>query len=95
MNEIESFRSPIGPLIGRYLALKRGLGRRYAREGRILRSLDALLASAPPTASDLTPETFALWCQTLLHLTPTVRRKGRKERSSPLRPQSTFNELNV
>ena len=48
MNERESFRSAVGSLIDRYLALKRGLGRRYALEGNVLRSLDALLASALP-----------------------------------------------
>ncbi len=66
------FVSPIAPLVMRFLALKRALGRDYAREEAILRALDTFLAAAGP--ADLTAATFAAWGQTLLRLTPTVRR---------------------
>ena len=66
------FRSPVGPLVIRFLALKRALGRGYAQEEAILRALDAFLAAAGP--ADLTAATFAAWGQTLLRLRPGVRR---------------------
>jgi integrase/recombinase XerD len=66
------FDSPIGPVVMRFLALKRALGRGYAQEEAILRALDAFLAAAGP--ADLTVATFAAWGQTLLRLMPGVRR---------------------
>ncbi|MDA2931113.1 tyrosine-type recombinase/integrase [Acidobacteria bacterium AH-259-O06] len=73
MSATQSFISPLAPIITRFLALKESLGRGYASERRFLHSLDSFLGHHP-CASDLTPETFASWCTTLQHLTPTVRR---------------------
>lgn len=74
MNAAAPFRSPVGPVMTRFLALKRALGRGYAREEAILRALDAVLAAHVPSPADLTAATFAAWGQTLLRLTPGVRR---------------------
>ena len=63
--------SGLSAIIDRYLALKGALGRCYANERAVLRSLDAFLA---PDAADLTPGTFARWSLTQRHLTATVRR---------------------
>lgn len=68
------FVSPIAPIVTRFLGLKRALGRGYAREEAILRTLDTFLAAAGPGPADLTAATFAAWGQTLQRLTPTVRR---------------------
>lgn len=74
MNAAAPFRSPVGPVMTRFLALKRALGRGSAREEAILRALDAVLAAHVPSPADLTAATFAAWGQTLLRLTPGVRR---------------------
>jgi integrase len=66
--------SAIAPVITRYLTLKTALGRCYALERRILETLDAFLHATAGSTSDLTPETFTAWAQTLHHLMPTVRR---------------------
>jgi len=66
-----TFASPIGSAINRYLQLKRALGRRYAGEEQVLKSLDSFLTAE---ASDLTGDTFDRWCYTQEHLTSGVRR---------------------
>lgn len=66
-----SFASALGPTICRFLDLKEALGRRYATERAVLENLDKFLGAS---ATDLTPDTFARWGHTLLHLTSTVRR---------------------
>lgn len=65
--------SKLGPIITRFVRLKQALGRRYVAEGGVLAHLDRFLA-AQGRAVDLTAETFALWCATITHLTPGVRR---------------------
>lgn len=71
MSPAPPFTSPLGPVFTQFLALKRALGRGYAREEAVLRALDTFLAQPP---ADLTAATFAAWGQTLQRLTPTVRR---------------------
>lgn len=66
--------SALGPVILRYLSLKKALGRRYDTETGILLSLDAFLLAHEAGSSDLGPGTFADWCRTLARLTPGVRR---------------------
>jgi integrase/recombinase XerD len=74
MNTANTFTSEVGPFVGRYLALKEALGRRYQIERAVLTHLDAFLSGRPPGRARLTAETFALWSATFEHLTPTVRR---------------------
>lgn len=74
MSTHQTFASPLGPVIARYLALKQALGRKYAIERAVFGHLDCFLAAQPPDRSYLTAESFSLWCTTLAHLTPTVRR---------------------
>lgn len=71
---MKDLRSPIGPTVLRFLALKRALGRGYALEEAILRALDAFLAAQVPGPADLTAATFAAWGQTLGRLRSGVRR---------------------
>ena len=66
-----SCSSVLAPVIMGYLGLKQALGRHYRTESDILQHLDAFLVDR---GSDLTPETFALWCRTREHLTTGVRR---------------------
>ena len=72
MKTAERTWSVLWPSITRYLTLKRALGRQYANEERVLQSIDEVLQRSAP--ADLTAATFALWSQSLQHLTPTVRR---------------------
>jgi len=58
-----------------YIQLKRSLGRAYQVEARTLYSFDALLREHYPKTRELTPQVFSHWCLSLLHLTPTVRRR--------------------
>jgi len=73
MNARIRFKSTLASVIADYLALKTALGRRYDSERWILQSLDVFLVEQA-TDADLTAETFACWCRTLQHLSPTVRR---------------------
>ena len=75
MSTHRPFTSHLAPVFARYLALKQALGRKYAVERDVLAHLDRFLAVQPPARSDLTAESFALWCVTLTHLTAGVRRK--------------------
>jgi integrase/recombinase XerD len=74
MNPTCSFESAIGPIIASYLALKKSLGRRFAAETAVLADLDRFLAARGSTPGVLSSGSFATWCLTLGHLTPTVRR---------------------
>ncbi len=74
MSARRSFRSVLGPTIQRYLDLKEALGRGYAVERRVLEHLDAFLFGRGAGRSDLTPDNFARWCRTYLHLVSGVRR---------------------
>lgn len=74
MSMRQRFASRLEPIVARYLALKAALGRNYATERDVLAHLERFLAAQLPDRPDLTAESFALWCATLAHLTPTVRR---------------------
>jgi integrase len=74
MSTKQRFRSVLGPTIQQYLELKKGLGRVYANEGRILEHLDSFLFGRGTGRTDLNSDSFAGWCNTYLHLTPGVRR---------------------
>ena len=63
--------SLLAPTIGRYLTLKRALGRQYGMEERVLAHLDRFLVGQH---ADLTGETFADWCLALQHLASGCRR---------------------
>jgi integrase len=71
MRTAGAFTSTLGATIGRYLALKQALGRRYGVERGVLTHLDRFLSA---TAADLTAETFTQWCRTREHMTSGVRR---------------------
>jgi integrase len=71
MSKERAFLSALGPTITRYLALKRALGRRYAVERDVLKSLDTFLKIE---GADLTADSFTRWCRTQQHLTRGVRR---------------------
>ncbi|MFQ6067702.1 MAG: tyrosine-type recombinase/integrase [bacterium] len=70
-----SLRSFLREDIRDYIQLKRSLGRAYRGEARTLYSFDALLREHYPKIRELTPEIFNHWCSSLLHLSPTVRRR--------------------
>ncbi|MCI0416671.1 tyrosine-type recombinase/integrase [bacterium] len=72
MKRNENFQSNLAPIIVRYLALKRALGRDYDHESYVLRYLDSFLTRE--SQRKLTSEVFALWCKSLNHLMPGVRR---------------------
>ncbi len=66
--------SPLASAIAAYLSLKRALGRKFVVEGHVLAHLDRFLVEHAPTSTTFTPESFASWCLTLTHLSPTTRR---------------------
>ncbi|MEA3291018.1 MAG: tyrosine-type recombinase/integrase [Pseudomonadota bacterium] len=70
----ETFDSPIGPTIHRYLTLKRALGRGYQLESTVFRDLDRFLLDTRPQDPHLTAESFVDWTRTLVHLRSGVRR---------------------
>jgi integrase/recombinase XerD len=67
------FASVLGPLIRRYLDLKRALGRRADSLQYVLAQLDRFLASCD--AQDLDRDTFAAWCSCFEHLAANTRRQ--------------------
>jgi integrase len=67
------FASVLGPIIARYLDLKRALGRRADNLQYVLAQLDRFLASR--NAKDLNRETFAAWCSVFEHLAANTRRQ--------------------
>lgn len=73
MSRYPEFSSPLAGVITRYLDLKTTLGRRYAVERAILRSLDAFLVA--DGAEDLTTDRFLRWARRHRHLKSGVRRK--------------------
>jgi integrase len=72
MRESVTFTSPLAPLLNRYLALKRALGRQALDTAYILGYLDSFLVSC--NAADLTRETFAAWNQSMAPLQANTRR---------------------
>jgi integrase len=69
---MSTWRSRIGRQLAAYLTIKKSLGRRFVNETYVLALLDRFLADRRATA--LTPDLFAEWSRTFLHVTPTVRR---------------------
>jgi len=67
------FASVLGPVIRRYLDLKRALGRRADDLQYVLARFDRFLASC--NADDLNQETFAAWCLSIAHLATNTRRQ--------------------
>jgi len=65
-----AFTSPIGPLITRYLAMKRALGRSAVTMAYNLRYIDRFLASRH---ADLTRETFTAWNESMTSLQSNTR----------------------
>ena len=72
MKPPDAFTSPIGPLLTRYLAVKRALGRRAVTTAYILRRLDRFLVSCH--ADELTRETFTAWGDSMTSLKASTRR---------------------
>ena len=67
------FASVLGPLITRYLDLKRALGQRADSLQYVLARFDRFLASC--NAKELNQETFAAWCLSIAHLATNTRRQ--------------------
>jgi len=67
-----SIESCLSSSIGRYLKLKRALGRDFANERRVLELVDQFIGEAG--TADLTQAEFERWCKTQLHLSSGVRR---------------------
>jgi integrase len=65
--------SAIGPLIDRFVTLKRSLGLNYVEQANILLALDRFLTDSC-SSHDLTAEAFRDWCQSFTRLSDTVRR---------------------
>ena len=73
MTGSREFESMIGPVITRYLDLKRSLGQRADTLRYHLDRFDRFLASQD--AEDLTRESFAAWCSSFEHLACSTRRQ--------------------
>lgn len=73
MSPHDQRQSLLAPVIARYVAVKQALGRCFEAPHYHLTKLDRFLASRH--APDLDAETFAMWCSTLKHLAPSVRRQ--------------------
>ncbi|MDW3687800.1 tyrosine-type recombinase/integrase [Cupriavidus sp. CV2] len=58
--------------IRRYIELKQALGRDFARERRVLETIETFMIRTG--ATDWTQSAFEQWCRTFAHLSPTVRR---------------------
>jgi integrase/recombinase XerD len=67
------FRSTLAGDLLRYIALKQALGRCFARTSIILLRLDQFLCGPGMPSTDLTPETFQQWSQSLEPLSATTR----------------------
>lgn len=72
MRRPDPFQSRLGPILARYVAVKRALGRRGDGVEHVLRYLDRFLVSRQ--AEDLTRETFGAWADSMTHLSGTTRR---------------------
>ena len=73
MTDFVEFYSVLGPLIKRYLDLKRALGRRANDLQYLLAQFDRFLAFY--NAKDLNQETFTAWCYSIAHLATNTRRQ--------------------
>ncbi|MGH6693537.1 MAG: tyrosine-type recombinase/integrase, partial [Gammaproteobacteria bacterium] len=73
MRTADTFESGIGSIIGRYIALKRALGRTFRKDGYVLRQLDRYLAKHDEP--DLTLTSFTSWSREIEHMTLAERRE--------------------
>ena len=71
MNRLDKLMSAVGPVIVRYVDLKRALGGRAETMEHILAQVDRFLGHAV----DLTRETFAAWCSSIKPLAASTRRQ--------------------
>lgn len=70
-----TFSSPLALPLQRYLTLKQALGREYAKETRVLSSLDEFLADPKNPDHNLTSQNFHRWCQKHETLSSGERRR--------------------
>lgn len=68
------YRSSIGPVIRRFVALKQSLGLSYFEQAKILLSLDRFLADRRESFRDLSAEAFHEWCKSFTRLQDSTRR---------------------
>jgi len=68
------FSSQLGPVIARYVGLKRTLGRHFDNPTRTLELLDRFLLDQATTYPDLNAAAFQAWCQTHENVASGVRR---------------------
>jgi integrase/recombinase XerD len=68
------FLSRLAPVFGRYVDLKRALGRRFDLPARTLQSLDRFLYDQSIRCPDLNASAFQAWCHTHEHVASGVRR---------------------
>ena len=68
------FSSSIGPVIQRFVFLKRSLGLKYFEQANILLSLDRFLTDPSTGFHDLTAEAFVEWCKSFSRLSNNARR---------------------
>ena len=68
------YRSTIGPLIHRFVALKQSLGLNYFEQAKILLALDRFLDDRRDSFRDLTAEAFHEWCKSFTRLQDSTRR---------------------
>lgn len=68
-----AFQSALADDMRRYVALKQALGRSFESASKILFHLDRFLFEVGKPQTDLTPEMFQQWSQTLAHLWPNTR----------------------
>lgn len=73
MTTSTAFQSALGPVIGRYVALKRALGRTFQKGEYIFRQLDRYLAGH--SELDLTQASFTRWSRSIEHMSLAERRQ--------------------
>jgi len=68
------FNSTLGPVIDRFVTLKRSMGLNYTEQAKILLLLDRFLTDPGNGFHDLTPEAYLKWCQSFSRLSNSTRR---------------------
>ena len=69
----DSFRSSIAAELIDYISLKQSLGRSFQAASFVLFSLDRFLCELGSPNTDLSAETFRLWCQTMESVSSTTK----------------------
>ena len=75
IKKTRSLQSFLADEITAYLRLHHSLGKLYVTEASTLHSLDAFLTNQYPFTRELDGRIFSQWCDTFVHLMPTVRRQ--------------------